>query len=78
MSEKTLSGMQKICKAFGQVKIGDTLWVWDYYNDEARKKSEMTKEEIALSNKAKFNPEYAKKTKDNYEKIKNEQHLKTH
>lgn len=53
-----MTGLQKILKLHGEVKVkgqnGETVvWVWDYMNDKPRKKSEMTKQEIADSKRAK-------------------------
>ena len=44
---------------YGSIKVSDAngkkvTWVWDYKNDKARLKSEMTKEEISESEKAKY------------------------
>lgn len=41
MSDKKLSGLQKVCKIYGSMKMGDTLMVWDYANDVAVPASEM-------------------------------------
>jgi major membrane immunogen (membrane-anchored lipoprotein) len=55
-----MTGLQKILKAYGDVKVtsgGKTVvWTWDYAKDEPRIKSEMSKEEIMASEKAKFKP----------------------
>jgi major membrane immunogen (membrane-anchored lipoprotein) len=50
-----MSGLQKICKEYGKVtlKAQDgtvTVWLWDYVNNKARLKSEMTAKEIRASN----------------------------
>ena len=55
------AGLQKLLKTFGRMRVtGDdnkkVMWVWDYKNDKPRIESEMTKEEIAESEKAKYNP----------------------
>ena len=52
-------GFQKILKIYGEMKATDNKgnsisYVWDYANDKARIKGEMTKEEIAASEKAKW------------------------
>jgi hypothetical protein len=51
-------GLQNILKSYGEMKISSegktVIWVWDYANDKARIKSEMTKEEISASEKAKY------------------------
>lgn len=43
-------------KLFGKMEVisdgKKVIWVWDYANDKPRIKSEMTKEEILVSNKA--------------------------
>lgn len=47
-------------KIFGEMEfLSDgkkVIWVWDYANDKPRIKSEMTKEEIIASDKAKYIP----------------------
>jgi len=52
-------GFQRILKIYGEFKATDSkgnsiTHVWDYANDKARIKGEMTKEEIAKSEKAKW------------------------
>jgi len=51
-------GLQRILKIVGEMKIIDNgksvTHVWDYANNKARIKSEMTKEEIKASEKAKW------------------------
>ena len=51
-------GFQGILKTFGEMKVqseGKTVvWVWDYVNDKPMIKSEMTKEQLAASEKAKW------------------------
>jgi len=54
-----MGGLSKICKIYGAIQVQDSLgrqvkWVWDYANDKARLASEMTKEEIKASEKAKW------------------------
>lgn len=54
-----MAGLAQICKTYGTMEVvGEdgkkVIWVWDYANDKPRLKSEMTKEEIAESNKAKW------------------------
>ena len=46
-------------KTFGEMKVTDNkgnsiIHAWDYANDKPRIKSEMTKEELAASDKAKW------------------------
>jgi len=31
---KQLSGLQRICKRYGRMKIGDTMMAWDYAKGE--------------------------------------------
>jgi major membrane immunogen (membrane-anchored lipoprotein) len=50
--------LAKICKIYGEMEARGVngkkvVWVYDYANNKPRIKSEMTKEEIALSEKAK-------------------------
>lgn len=52
-------GFQMILKTYGEMKVTDSqgnsvTHVWDYANDKPRIKSEMTKEEILASEKAKW------------------------
>ena len=54
-----MAGLQKLCKMYGQIDMTDeygnkVVWVWDYAKDEPRLKSEMTKEEMKESEKAKY------------------------
>ena len=54
-----MAGLAKICKTFGSLETVDAngeklMWLWDYANEKPRLKSEMTKEEIAASEKAKW------------------------
>lgn len=53
-----MSGLAKLCKIYGSLKVKgndgkEVVWLYDYANDKPRLKSEMTKDEITLSNKAK-------------------------
>ena len=46
-----MTGLQKLLKMYGSMKITNeqgksVLWVWDYKNEKARIKSEMTKESL--------------------------------
>lgn len=36
-----MSGLRSICKAYGRMKVGDTVWVWDYAADEPVTAAEM-------------------------------------
>ena len=54
-----MSGLEKICKMYGSMEVIDingqkVTWLWDYANDKPRLKTEMTKEEIMASEKAKW------------------------
>jgi len=54
-----MGGLARICKMYGKIKMTDTngkkvTWIWDYVNDQPRLKTEMTKDEIAASEKAKW------------------------
>lgn len=53
-----MGGLARICKLYGSIEVSDknvnVVWLWDYANDKPRLKSEMTKEEIAASEKAKW------------------------
>jgi hypothetical protein len=61
---KTMTGLQKVLKSVGSmvVKSGDksVTWVWDYANDKPMIKSEMTKEQLAESEKAKWSAYFDK------------------
>ena len=49
-----MGGLARICKQYGSLDVNGVIWLWDYVNDKPRLKSEMTKEEIAASEKAKW------------------------
>ena len=54
-----MGGLAKLCKIYGSMTVQDAngnkvTWIWDYKNDKARLQSEMTKEEIAESEKEKW------------------------
>ncbi len=54
-----MAGLAKVCKLYGSMQVQGkdgkkVTWLWDYANDKPRLKSEMTKEEIAESEKAKW------------------------
>lgn len=54
-----MGGLAKICRMYGGMKFQDSdgkevVWLWDYKNEKPRLASEMTKEEIAESEKAKW------------------------
>ena len=61
-----MSGLQRLLKMYGEMKIANSegksvLWAWDYKNDKPRIKSEMTKQELAESEKAKWQSLKSKK-----------------
>ena len=52
-------GLQRLLKVYGELKTTDSkghsfTYVWDYANEKPRIKGEMTKEELAESEKTKF------------------------
>ena len=49
-----MAGLRKILKQNGSIKVNGVLWVWDYAKDEPRIKANMTKDEFAASEKAKW------------------------
>jgi len=54
-----MSGLGKILKMYGKMNVTDKngnkiIWVWDYAENKARLESEMTKEQWAKSEKAKY------------------------
>ncbi len=54
-----MGGLARICKLYGGMEFVDkdgnkTIYTYDYANDKPRIKSEMTKEEIMASEKAKW------------------------
>jgi len=54
-----MSGLQRLLKVYGSmiVKGNDgknAVWLWDYANDQPKLKSEMSKEEILASERAKW------------------------
>ncbi len=53
-----MGGLSRICRAFGGLNVtakGETVkYVWDYVTETPRLESEMTKEEIAASEKKKW------------------------
>jgi len=55
-----MAGLARICKMYGSMEVSDAsgkkvTWLWDYVNDKPRLKSEMSKEEIKASERAKWN-----------------------
>lgn len=53
-----MGGLARICKLYGSMEVNikgkKATWLWDYVNDKPRLKSEMTKEEIKASEKARW------------------------
>lgn len=54
-----MSGLAKLCKLYGSMEVQGkdgkkVTWLWDYVNDIPRLKTELSKEEIAASEKAKW------------------------
>ena len=53
-----MGGLSRICKLYGEMKVYSkgkkVTWLWDYVNDKPRLKTEMTKDEITASEKAKW------------------------
>jgi major membrane immunogen (membrane-anchored lipoprotein) len=54
-----MGGLGKVLKMYGEMTVTDkdgnkVVWVWDYAEEKARIKSEMTKEQFAKSEKAKY------------------------
>lgn len=54
-----MAGLARILKMYGSMEFSDAngkkvTWLWDYVNDKPRLKTEMTKEEIMASEKAKW------------------------
>ena len=54
-----MGGLAKICRAYGSMKFKDNngkevIWLWDYKNEKPRLESEMSKDEIEESEKARW------------------------
>ena len=54
-----MGGLARICKMYGSMEASDAngkkvIWLWDYVNDKPRLKTEMSKDEIMASEKAKL------------------------
>ena len=49
-----MSGLQKLCKAYGRMQIQGVMYVWDSDQDKAIPESEMTKEMLAESEKIRW------------------------
>jgi hypothetical protein len=54
LTGNTMAGLKRICKLYGSIQINDVLWLWDYARDEPRLATEMSKEDIAASERAKW------------------------
>jgi major membrane immunogen (membrane-anchored lipoprotein) len=70
MEQENMSGLARICKMYGSMEVSDAngkkaTWFWDYKNDKPRLKSEMTKEEIAESEKVKWQQVKAQMSEQN-------------
>jgi len=55
-ASKRLSGLQKVCKAYGRMKCGDVVMAWDYVNEVAIPEKELRadKERWAASERVKW------------------------
>ena len=49
-----MGGIRRICKMYGAMTVQGVRYVYDYHADEPVKESEMTKERLKLSEKAKY------------------------
>ncbi|MES2733582.1 MAG: hypothetical protein V4714_17690 [Bacteroidota bacterium] len=54
-----MGGLARICRIYGGITAKDAngktvTWLWDYVNEKPRLETEMTKEEIAASEKEKW------------------------
>ena len=54
-----MKGLAKVCKLYGSMECTDSsgrkvTWLWDYANNKPRLSTEMSKEEITASEKAKW------------------------
>lgn len=49
-----MAGLARLCKLYGSMKINGVVWVWDFAKDKPRIKSKMTQEELAQSEKIKW------------------------
>jgi hypothetical protein len=41
MKNNKLHGLQKLCKLFGHMKMGEVVYVWDYVNEVALPEKEL-------------------------------------
>jgi hypothetical protein len=49
-----MAGLRRICKMYGGIVIQGKRWVWDYARDIPVLESEMTKEQLRESERAKW------------------------
>ncbi len=54
-----MAGLERLLKLYGSIICegadgSKTVWLWDYANNKARLKTDMTKQEIMSSEKAKW------------------------
>jgi hypothetical protein len=49
-----MSGLKRLCKMYGGIKINNVIWVWDYERDIPVLEEEMTKEQLAKSERKKY------------------------
>jgi len=53
-----MGGLARLCKMYGSMQVSENgkkvTWLWDYVNDKPRLKTEMSKDEIMASEKAKW------------------------
>jgi hypothetical protein len=49
-----MSGLKRLCKMYGRLQCGDVMWVWDYERDIPVLEEEMTKEQLAKSERKKY------------------------
>ena len=55
-TKRHLTGLQRVCKAYGRMKCGDTMMAWDYANEIAIPEKELMADKArwAESEKAKW------------------------
>ena len=54
-----MTGLQRVCKIYGRIDVTDrngnkVTWLWDYAEDKAVLKEEMTQERLKKSELAKY------------------------
>jgi len=72
-----MAGLARICKIYGSMEVSGpdgkkVTWLWDYANDKPRLKTEMNKEEIAASERAKWDQLAGLAKESSYEWVCNE------